>query len=217
MRSMRNRGSAGSLVAVLVIGILALVLLVGLAVFMWYKAGYDKAVRLDETAKEAWGNVDAQLQRRFDLVPQLVETVKGIVRQEQVVFGQIAEARTKYMNAQTPEGKMQASNMLSGLLPNLLALREAYPELRSNQNFLALQDQLEGTENRISVARTRYNEAVKTLNAFARSLFGPFFCKKAGVEARAPFEASEQAKTEVPKVDFSQRPQATPEPIPATE
>jgi LemA protein len=192
-------------------------LLVGAAVFLWYKAGYDKAVRLDEEVTQAWANVDAQLQRRFDLVPQLVETVKGIVQQEQAVFGRIAEARTKYMNAQDPEGKMQASNMLSGLLPNLLALREAYPELRSNQNFLSLQDQLEGTENRISVARTRYNEAVKTLNAYARSLFGSFFCGKAGVETRAPFEASEQAKTEVPKVDFSQPTQAVPEPAPATQ
>ncbi len=217
MNSMRNRGSAGSLVAVFVIGILVVVLLAGLAVFMWYRAGYNKAVRLDVTVTEAWGNVDAQLQRRFDLVPQLVGTVKGVVQQEQVVFGQIAEARTKYMNAQNPEGKMQASNMLSGLLPNILALREAYPELKSNQNFLALQDQLEGTENRISVARTRYNETVKNLNAYARSLFGPFFCKKAGVETRAPFEASEQAKTEVPKVDFSAPQSPVPEPAPATQ
>ena len=206
MKSMRNRGSAGSLVAVVVIGILAVVLLLGVALFAWYKSGYDKAVRMDETAKEAWANVDAQLQRRFDLVPQLVETVKGVVQQEQAVFGQIAEARTRYLNAQTVEGKVQASNVLSGLLPNLLALREAYPELRSNQNFLALQDQLEGTENRISVARTRYNQAVKELNAYARSLFGSFFCGKAGVEPRGPFEAGEPAKTQVPKVDFSTRP-----------
>ena len=216
MNGIRNRGSAGSLVGVFVIGILAVILLVGGVVLMWYKAGYDKAVRLDEEVTQAWGDVDAQLQRRFDLVPQLVETVKGVVQQEQTVFGQIAEARTRYMNAQDPEGKIQASNMLSGLLPNLLALREAYPELRSNQNFLALQDQLEGTENRISVARTRYNEAVKTLNAYARSLFGSFFCKKAGVETRTPFEASEQAKTEVPQVDFSRSQTPTPA-IPATQ
>lgn len=214
MESLRHRGSAGSLVAVFVIGILALVLFLGLALFFWYKAGYDKAVRLDEQVTEAWANVDAQLQRRFDLVPQLVETVKGVVQQEQTVFGRIAEARTQYLNAQNPEGKMQASNMLSGLLPNLLALREAYPELRSNQNFLALQDQLEGTENRISVARTRYNEAVRTLNSYARSFFGRFFCEKAGVETRAPFEASEPAQTEVPTVDFSRPQTQPPQPVP---
>ena len=217
MISMRNSGRAGSLIGVFVIGVLAVVLLLGASLFVWYKAGYDKAVRLDEEVTQAWADVDAQLQRRFDVVPQLVETVKGIVQQEQAVFGQIAEARTKYMNAQTTEGKVQASNMLSGLLPNLLALREAYPELRSNQNFLSLQDQLEGTENRISVARTRYNESVKTLNSYARSLFGSFFCKKAGVESRTPFEASEQARTEVPKVDFSRTSTpAVPDATPAT-
>ncbi len=215
MNGIRYRGSAGSLIAVFFIGILALLLFLAIALFFWYRAGYDKAVRLDEQVTEAWANVDTQLQRRFDLVPQLVGAVKGVVQQEQVVFGQIAEARTKYMNAQNPEGKMQASNMLSGLLPNLLALREAYPELRSNQNFLALQDQLEGTENRISVARTRYNQTVKTLNAYARSLFGSFFCEKAGVETREPFEASDQAQTEVPTVDFSQSQAPTPA-VPAT-
>jgi LemA protein len=194
------------------IGMLAVVLLVVVG-FMWYVGGYNKAVRFDEAVTQAWADVDAQLQRRFDLVPQLVGAVKGVVQQERAVFGQIAEARTKYLNAQNPEGKIQASNMLSGLLPNLLALREAYPELKSNQNFLALQDQLEGTENRISVARTRYNEAVQTLNTYSRKVFGSYFCKKAGVEAREPFEATEQAKTQVPQVNFS-TPQPTPEPAP---
>lgn len=216
MDSVRNRGSAGSLIAVFIIGILAFVLFVGAALFFWYKAGYNKAIALDEQVTEAWANVDAQLQRRFDLVPQLVNTVKGIVQQEQAVFGQIAEARTQYMNAQSPEGKMQASNMLTSLLPNLLALREAYPELRSNQNFLALQDQLEGTENRISTARTRYNESVRTLNSYVRSLFGSFFARQTGVETREPFEATTEAQTQVPQVDFSapQPPQTQPEPVP---
>jgi LemA protein len=200
----------GSLVAVLVIGILAFVLFVGLALFGWYKAGFNKAVRLDEAVDAAWGEVDNQLQRRFDLVPQLVNTVKGVVQQERKVFGQIAEARTKYVNAQSVEGKIQASNMLTGLLPNLLALREAYPQLNSNQNFLALQDQLEGTENRIAVARTRYNEAARALNTYARELFGSWFCKRAGVESKPYFEATEQAQTEVPQVDFSE---SQPEPV----
>ena len=208
---MRGERGVGALFAVVAIGMLAVVLLV-VAGFMWYISGYNKAVRLDEEVTQAWADVDAQLQRRFDLVPQLVETVKGIVQQEQAVFGQIAEARTKYMNAQNPEGKMQASNMLGSLLPNLLALREAYPELKSNENFLALQDQLEGTENRISVARTRYNQAVKTLNSFVRSFFGSLFAERAGVETREPFEATEQAQTEVPRVDFS-----TPTPQPEAE
>lgn len=207
----RYKGSAASLVAGLVIGLLVFTVFVGLALFAWYKAGYNKAVRLEESVEAAWGEVDNQLQRRFDLVPQLVNTVKGVVQQEQQVFGQIAEARTKYMNAQNPEGKMQASNMLTSLLPNLLALREAYPDLKSNQNFLALQDQLEGTENRISVARTRYNDAVRTLNTYTRELFGSWFCKRAGVEPKPYFEATEQAQTEVPTVDFA-TPQLQPAP-----
>jgi LemA protein len=209
---MRYRGSAGSLLAVFVIGVLALVLFLGAALFLWYKAGYNKAIGLDEQANEAWANVDTYVQRRFDLVPQLVNTVKGVVQQEQAVFGQIAEARTKYMNAQTSEGKVQASNMLNSLLPNILALREAYPELKSNQNFLALQDQLEGNENRIATARTRYNEAVRQLNSYVRSFFGRYFAEKAGVESRTPFEATAQAQTEVPEVDFSPpQPQAVPQ------
>jgi len=209
---MRNKGSAGSLTAVIVIGLLVFTLVLGLALFGWYKAGYNKAVRLDEGVEAAWGEVENLLQRRFDLVPQLVSTVKGVVQQEREVFGQIAEARTKYVNAQSAEGKIQASNMLTSLLPNLLALREAYPDLKSNQNFLALQDQLEGSENRISVARTRYNEAAKALNTYARELFGAWFCKKVGVEEKPYFEATQQAQTEVPTVDFS-----TPQPEPAPQ
>ena len=219
MNAIRNHGSAGSLVAIIVVGLLGVMLLAAIAAFGWYKSGYNKAVALDEQVTEAWANVDTQLQRRFDLVPQLVETVKGVVQQEQAVFGQIAEARTQYMNAQNPEEKMQASNMLTSLLPNLLVLREAYPELRSNQNFLALQDQLEGTENRISVARTRYNEAVRTLNSYVRSLFGAFFAKKAGVETRQPFEATTEAQTQVPQVDFSMQPppQSAPNTVPVPQ
>ncbi len=209
-----HRGAGAVLVIAGIAAIMAVLLIV--VGFLWYIGGYNKAVRLDENVTQAWADVDAQLQRRFELIPNLVETVKGIVQQEQAVFGKIAEARTRYMNAQNPEGKMQASNVLSSLLPNLLALREAYPELKSNQNFLALQDQLEGTENRISVARTRYNQAVKTLNTYARSVFGRYFCRKAGVEPRDPFEATEQAQTQVPQVNFNApQPQAQPAPQPA--
>lgn len=211
---MRAERGAGALLVVAGVAAIMAVLLIVVG-FLWYIAGYNKAVRLDENVTQAWADVDAQIQRRFDLIPNLVQTVKGIVQQEQAVFGKIAEARTQYMNAQNPEGKMQASNLLSSVLPNLLALREAYPELKSNQNFLALQDQLEGTENRISVARTRYNDAVKILNSYARSVFGSYFCRKAGVEPREPFEATEQAKTQIPEVNFNTpQPQAQPQPAP---
>jgi len=209
---MRNKGSAGSLTAIIVVGFLVFTLFLGLALFGWYKAGYNKAVRLEQGAEEAWANVDAQLQRRLDLVPNLVATVKGYATQEKELFENIARSREKYFQAGNVAGKIEASNQLSGFLSRLLVLQERYPDLKANQNFLALQDQLEGTENRISVARTRYNQAVKALNTYTREFFGAWFCKRAGVEPGEYFEATGQAQTEVPKVDFS-----APQPQPAPQ
>jgi len=142
---MRNKGSAGSLTAIIVVGFLVFTLFLGLALFGWYKAGYNKAVRLEQGAEEAWANVDAQLQRRLDLVPNLVATVKGYATQEKELFENIARSREKYFQAGNVAGKIEASNQLSGFLSRLLVLQERYPDLKANQNFLALQDQLEGT------------------------------------------------------------------------
>lgn len=203
---MRSSGRAGSLIALIVIGLLGVVLFAGLALFLWYRSGYNRAVGLEQGTEEAWSNVDTQLQRRLDLVPQLVATVKGYAAHEKELFENIAKSREKYFQAGNVAGKIEASNQLSGFLSRLLVLQERYPDLKANQNFLALQDQLEGTENRISVARTRYNQAVKQLNTYARELFGSWFCKKAGVEPQEYFEATERAKTEVPQVDFSTPP-----------
>ncbi len=193
--------NSGKVWVVLVI-ILAVILLVGIGIFRWYISGYNRAVGLDEGAKTAWSNVDTSLQRRLDLIPNLIETVKGYASHEKELFENLAKSREKYFQADTRAGKIEASNELSGFLSRLLVLREAYPDLKANQNFLALQDQLEGTENRIAVARTRYNEAAKLLNSYTREFFGSFFCGKAGVEKTEYFEASEKAKTEVPKVQF---------------
>ncbi len=195
---MRNSGK----VWVVLVIILAVILLFGIGIFRWYISGYNRAVGLDEGAKTAWSNVDTSLQRRLDLIPNLIETVKGYASHEKELFENLAKSREKYFQADTRAGKIEASNELSGFLSRLLVLREAYPELKANQNFLALQDQLEGTENRIAVARTRYNEAAKQLNSYSREFFGSFFCRKAGVEKTEYFEASEKAKTEVPKVQF---------------
>ncbi|MBL7106202.1 MAG: LemA family protein [Phycisphaerae bacterium] len=195
---MRNSGK----VWVVLVVILAVVLLVGIGTFRWYISGYNRAVGFDEGAKTAWSNVDTTLQRRLDLIPNLIETVKGYASHEKELFENLAKSREKYFQADTRAGKIEASNELSGFLSRLLVLREAYPDLKANQNFLALQDQLEGTENRIAVARTRYNEAAKLLNSYTREFFGSFFCGKAGVEKTEYFEASEKAKTEVPKVQF---------------
>ena len=187
---------------VVVVVILVVLLLVGLSIFGWFRRGYDKAINLEETANSAWSNVDTALQRRFDLIPNLVETVKGYASHEKELFENIAQARTKYFQAGSRQGKIQASNQLGGFLSRLLMLKETYPQLKANQNFLSLQDSLEGTENRINVARTRYNEAVKRLNTYARSFFGSFFCSWAGVEKMEYFEAAEGARTTVPSVEF---------------
>jgi len=181
---------------------LAVIVVVVLAGFLIYISGYNKAVRLDEAVQTAWANVDTTLQRRLDLVPNLVETVMAYAKREEDIFVQIALARKSYFNADTKAGKMKAANELSGFLSRLLMLQENYPELKANENFRDLQVQLEGTENRINVARTRYNEAVRALNTYSKEFVGSFFCERAGVTAADYFEATEEAKTTVPKVDF---------------
>ncbi|UCG46506.1 MAG: LemA family protein [Phycisphaerales bacterium] len=193
---------AGQVKGVL-IGIILAVVVLGVVSVAWYINGYNRAVNLEEGAKTAWSNVDTALQRRLDLIPNLVATVRGYAEHEKELFENIAKSREKYFQpGGTRAEKIAASNELSGLLSRLLMLQENYPQLKANENFLTLQTQLEGTENRINVARTRYNEAGQRLNSYTRQFFGSFFSRRAGVEAVAYFEATEQARTEVPKVDF---------------
>ena len=182
---------------------LVVVLLIGLAIFGWYIGGYNKVVNFEQAVEKAWADIDAALQRRLDLVPNLVTTVKGYAEHEKELFESIAKSRERYFAAGNREGKIEASNELSGFLSRLLMLQENYPNLRASENFLSLQDQLEGTENRIAVARTRYNEAVRDLNTFARSFFGRFFVRQAGVEEAEYFEAPAEAAETVPRVDFA--------------
>jgi len=184
------------------IAVLAVVLIIGLGIFGWYIGGYNKAVNLQQSTENAWANIDAALQRRLDLVPNLVETVKGYASHEKELFENIAKSREKYFQADSKAGKIEASNELSGFLSRLLLLQENYPQLKASDNFRDLQVALEGTENRIAVARTRYNEAAKQLNSYSKEFFGSFFCRRAGVKPVEYFEATEQAKTEVPKVKF---------------
>lgn len=183
--------------------VLAVIVVIGLMAFSWYRNGYDKAVTLDEMVNEAWSNVDTALQRRFDLIPNLVNTVKGYASHEKELLEGLANARTKYFSGDSRGEKIDAANQLSATLSRLLMLQEAYPDLKANQNFLSLMDNLEGTENRINVARTRYNEAARALNSYRRSFFGSFFAARAGIDEPAEyFEATEQAKSEVPQVEF---------------
>lgn len=189
--------SFGKIILILLLAFVGAGLLVGGCIY----SGYNKAVSLDEGVKQAWAQVDNQMQRRFDLVPNLVQTVKGVAGQEQKVFLGIQEARTKYFSAKSVGDKAQAAGGFERALSRLLVLKETYPELKSNESFLKLQDSLEGTENRLAVERKRYNDTVATLNTFTRRLLGRFYASLAGVQKAEYFKIDEAAKT-VPKVDF---------------
>ena len=162
---------------------------------------YNNLVTLDEGVKEAWAQVETQLQRRYDLIPNLVETVKGFASQEKEVFIKVTEARSKVAGAGTVAEKIDANNQLTAALSRLLVVVERYPELKSNQNFIRLQDELAGTENRIAVARRRYNEAVKAYNVAIRSFPSNLIAKAFNFEKASFFEAPE-ATAEPPKVKF---------------
>jgi LemA protein len=186
-----------------ILGILILVVVLGGGCMY---QGYNRAIQLDEAVKSQWSQVENQLQRRYDLIPNLVETVKGVAQQEKDVFLGIANARKAYFQADTVGETADAVNGLERALSRLLVLRETYPELKSNESFLKLQDELAGSENRVSVERMRYNEAVRTLNTFTRQFPSSFFASFAGVGPAEYFEIDEAART-APKVDFK-----TPEP-----
>ncbi len=190
--------SKGLKITLIIIGIL---LLVGFSTFRWGINGYNNVIAMDENVKGKWAQVENQLKRRYDLIPNLIETVKGYAAHEKELFEHIADARTKYFQANSVKEKIQASNQLEGVLSRLLLLREAYPNLKANESFLKLQDSLEGTENRISVERKRYNEAVQLLNTYRRTFFGRFFASLAGVSSAEYYEIPE-AEREVPKVQF---------------
>ncbi len=207
----RNASPAMALVGIIIV----LLVLIAAGALLLLVPGYNRVIRLDQAANEAWANVDAQLQRRLDLIPNLVATVQGYATHEKEIFENIAQARTKYFQADNVAGKIQASNELTGLLSRLLVLQEQYPQLKANQNFLSLQDQLEGTENRIAVARTRYNEVVREMNSYVRGYPGRWFARWAGVQPRPFFETTEAARAAPPKVDFSAKPAGPPAQPPA--
>ena len=163
--------------------------------------GYNTLVRQNEAVDAAWSEVQNQLQRRNDLIPNLVNTVKGFAQQEKDVLIKVTEARSRVAGANNPSEAMAASNELTSALSRLLVVVEKYPELKSDQNFLRLQDELAGTENRLAVARMRYNETAQAYNTTARSFPMNLMAKIFGFETRPYFEAPESAKG-VPEVKF---------------
>jgi LemA protein len=181
--------------------ILGVIAVFAIGAIMYGVGEYNKAVAMDEQVKSQWAQVDNQLKRRYDLIPNLVETVKGYATHEKELFENLANARTKYFQANTVNEKVQSSQQIEGFLSRLLVLRETYPQLKANENFLKLQDSLEGTENRIAVERMRYNDTVKILNTYRRTVLGKFFASLAGVNEARYYETP-QAEKEAPKVKF---------------
>jgi LemA protein len=163
--------------------------------------GYNRLVADGEATDAAWSEIDNQLQRRNDLVPNLVATVKGFAAHEQEVLTRVTEARSRVAGAGTPADKMEASNELTGALSRLLVVVERYPDLKADQSFLRLQDELAGTENRLAVARMRYNDAARSYNTAAKSFPTLITARVFGFEARPYFEAPSESKV-VPKVGF---------------
>ena len=190
-----NNGLKTVLIFVVVIAIVAV------GMIMYGVGQYNKVITMDEQVKSQWAQVENQLKRRYDLIPNLVETVKGYAKHERGVFTDIANARTKYFQANTVKDKIQASNQLEGTLSRLLFLQETFPQLKANEEFSKLHDDLAGTENRIAVERMRYNDDVKTLNTYRRSVFGRFFASLAGVGEATYYEVP-AAEKETPKVKF---------------
>ena len=185
-----------SMIVLIVVGIVLLML------GGWFIGGWNRVMVLNQGVEEAWAQVENQLQRRADLVPNLVNTVKGYASHETELFTRVTELRSQWGKSATTAEKIETANQMTGALSRLLVVAENYPDLKSNQNFLTLQAQLEGTENRIAVERMRYNRAVKAFNAYRRTVFGAIFASMRGLDQpREYFEASEGAK-EVPGVKF---------------
>lgn len=181
---------------VIVLGILVLIV-------FYFGGKYNSFVRQNESIDSQWAQVENQFQRRFDLIPNIVATVQGVAKQEQKVFGDIAEARTRYSGATTPNAKAEAATQVEGALGRLLVIAENYPVLQSSQAYRDLIVSLEGTENRISVERMKYNDLVRILNTNVKTFPSSIVASIFGVDERSYFEVVEGGEV-APKVDFTE-------------
>lgn len=187
--------SKGAIVGIS-IGVIVLILI------LWVVGSYNSLIRLDETVNEKWANVQTAYQRRADLIPNLVETVKGYAAHESEIFKAVADARSRLLAARTPAELSGASQGFESALGRLLAIAENYPDLKANQNFLSLQDQLEGTENRIKVERDIYNAAVKDYNIKVRKFPSNSIAGMFGFGLKEMFQAEQGAEV-APQVKFT--------------
>ncbi len=183
-------------VVVVVVGLIAAI------VGGMYVSRRNQMVTKNETVRSAWAQVDVVLQRRADLIPNLVETVKGFAAQEQTVFHDIASARAALLGAHSPEEKIAANGQLDGALGRLLLIVENYPQLKSNENFLRLQDELAGTENRIAIERKRYNDTLQDYNTYIGLFPNSIFARWAGFQRNNAYFAASEGSREAPKVQF---------------
>ena len=188
------RGKSGAV-------LLVVILVIAVDIGLWYIGMRNDLVRLDESINQSMSEIDNQLQRRSDLVPNFVNTVKGYAAHEQQVFDNIADARSRLAGARTIEEKSAGYNDMQSALSRLLVVVEQYPDLKANQNFIALQDELAGTENRLAVARKRYNDSVGSFNVRIRSFPGSLVASNMRFAARAYFEIAETAR-QVPQIVF---------------
>lgn len=184
--------------------ILLAILGVAVVVGMWFAGSYNSLVNRDAEVERRASNIESQLKRRADLVPNLVATVKGYAKHEQAVYNNIAAARSRLLAADVdtnPKEAAAANSAFNSSLGRLLAIAENYPQLKADQNFIRLQDELTGTENRINVARLAFNDAVKEYNVSVRTFPGNIVAGISGFPRKEPFEATESEKA-TPKVDF---------------
>jgi LemA protein len=182
--------------------IAAIIIIIFVIPIMYLKGTYNSLVTMDESVKASWAQVENQLQRRYDLIPNLVETVKGYAAHEEGVFVKVTEARSKVAGASGIGNKIEANNELSSALSRLLVVVEQYPQLKANENFIRLQDELAGTENRIAVERRRYNETVNAFNIKIRSFPTNLIAGAFNFEKAAYFDVPAE-KQEAPKVNFT--------------
>lgn len=182
--------------------ILTILLIAVIVLITWAIAIYNGFVTLQVRTDEAWSDIDVQLKRRYDLIPNLINTVKGYAAHERELFEKVTQARTQAMGAQGPEAKAQAENMLSGTLKTLFAVSENYPELKANQNFLELQKELSDTENKIQASRRFYNGNVRDLNTKIQVFPDSMIANMMNIKNRQFFEIEEPAQKEAPKVSF---------------
>ncbi len=197
--------------------LLAVLIVIALICGSWFVGIRNQMAVKKEAVSAEWSQVDVVLQRRADLIPNLVETVKGYASQEQIVYGDIAKARSALIGAQTPADKIAANGQLDSALSRLLVIVENYPQLKSNENFMRLQDELAGTENRIAIERRKYNQVVQDYNTFLVTFPNSLIASMSGFTRNDAYFKTDEGARNAPKVnfDFNKPAPVTPAPTPA--